>query len=310
MAKPFRFAVQSNKAESGQAWRDHARKLESLGYSTLYVPDHFGDQWAPEIAMTIAADATTTLNVGALVFDNDYRHPVVLARQMATLDLASEGRVEFGIGAGWMTTDYEESGIPLDSPGTRIGRMEEGLQIMKALWADGTATFEGKHYAVKGAQGFPRPVSQPYPKIIIGGGGKRVLGIAGREADIVGVNPNLKAGYVGREVTESTKPQLWRDRIDWVKQAAGARFDEIELQILTFLVQIVPNAKEMYEQFAPMFGMTPEELPEVPIGIVGTVDEVCELLQKRREELGFSYIVVHDQDIDACAPVVERLTGT
>jgi alkanesulfonate monooxygenase SsuD/methylene tetrahydromethanopterin reductase-like flavin-dependent oxidoreductase (luciferase family) len=153
-------------------------------------------------------------------------------------------------------------------------------------------------------------VSQPYPKIIIGGGGKRVLGIAGREADIIGVNPNLKAGYVGREVTESTKPQLWRDRIDWVKQAAGARFDEIELQILTFLVQIVPNAKEMYEQFAPMFGMTPEELPEVPIGIVGTVDEVCELLQKRREELGFSYIVVHDQDIDAFAPVVERLTGT
>jgi probable F420-dependent oxidoreductase len=310
MTKPFRFAVQSSTAESGKAWRDHARKIESLGYSTLYVPDHFGDQWAPEIAMTIAADATTTLNVGALVFDNDYRHPVVLAKQMATLDLASEGRVEFGIGAGWMTTDYDASGIPLDAPGTRIERMEEGLRIMKALWADGTATYEGKHYTVKGAQGFPRPVSQPHPKVVIGGGGKRVLGIAGREADIVGVNPNLKAGYVGPEVAESARPERWRERIDWVKQAAGARFDDIELQILTFLVQIVPNAKEIYEQYAPLFGMTPEELPDVPVGIVGTVDEVCELLQKRREELGFNYIVIHDAEVDAFAPVVDRLTGT
>jgi probable F420-dependent oxidoreductase len=142
MPRPFRFAVQSNGAPSGTAWRDHARKVESLGFSTLYVPDHFGDQWAPEIAMTVAADATETLNVGSLVFDIDYRHPVVLAKQMATLDLASEGRLEFGLGAGWMTTDYDESGIPLDPPGTRISRMEEGLRIMKALWADGTATFD------------------------------------------------------------------------------------------------------------------------------------------------------------------------
>jgi probable F420-dependent oxidoreductase len=310
MAKPFRFGVQSNGAPSGKAWRDHARKIESLGYSTLYVPDHFGDQWAPEIAMTVAADATETLNVGSLVFDIDYRHPVVLAKQMATLDLASDGRVEFGLGAGWMTSDYEESGIPLDRPGVRIDRMEEGLRIMKALWADGMATLDGKHYKVTNAQGHPRPVSTPYPKIVIGGGGRRVLGIAAREADIVGINPSLKAGYVGREVTESAKPDRWRERIDWVKQAAGDRFDDIELQILTFLVQIVPSAQEVYEQFGPLFGMTPEELPEVPIGIVGTVDEVVELLQRRREELGFSYIVVHDQDIDAFAPVVERLTGT
>src|ERR1700694_5305341 len=138
---PFRFAVQLSSAPTGKAWRELSRKVEALGYSTLIIPDHFGDQWAPIVALTVAAEATTTLRVGSLVFDNDYRHPVVLAKEIATLDLASSGRVEFGLGAGWMTTDYDESGMALDPPGVRVARMVEGLAVMKALWASETASF-------------------------------------------------------------------------------------------------------------------------------------------------------------------------
>ena len=310
MTKPFRFAVQTHAAGSGKEWRELARSVEGNGYSTMYVPDHFGDQWAPEIAMTIAAEATETLNVGALVFDNDYRHPVVLAKQMATLDLATEGRLEVGIGAGWMTSDYVESGIPHDTPGVRISRMEEAITILKALWRDGTCSFDGEHYTLKSAQGLPRPVSQPYPKLLIGGGGKRMLSIAAREADIVGVNPNLKAGYVGPEVAAEARPEKWDERIGWVRAAAGDRIDDIELQVLCFLTQIVPNGNEVYEQMAPLFGMTPAELRDVPIGMAGTVDEIAEMLQARREKWGFSYVVVQADAVDAFAPVVAKLTGT
>src|SRR5262245_30730497 len=149
--RPFRFSVQHHAAESGKAWRDLARQTEDLGYTTLYLPDHFGDQWSPTIALTIAAEVTQNLRVGALVYDVDYRHPITHAKEIATLDLAFPGRTIFGIGAGWMKTDYDESGIAYDSPGTRIARMTEALQIMKALWADGSCTFKGEHYTITNA---------------------------------------------------------------------------------------------------------------------------------------------------------------
>jgi probable F420-dependent oxidoreductase len=306
---PFRFAVQLSKAASGDAWRDTARKVEGLGYSTLFVPDHFGDQYGPLVALTVAAEATTDLRVGSLVLGNDYRHPVVLAKEVATLDLLSEGRVEFGLGAGWMTSDYEQSGIAHDSPGTRIERMEESLAIMKALWSEGRATLAGKHYTVTEAVGTPTPHQRPHPPIIIGGG-QRVLTFAGREADIVGINPNLAAGYIGPEVAANALVEFYRQRIEWIRAAAGDRFDQLELQILTFLVQVVPNGREVLEQMAPIFSTTPEAMAEIPIALVGTVDEIVETLQRRREELGFSYMVIQEAELDAFAPVVARLTGT
>ena len=310
MTKPFRFAVQTSTAPDGKSWRAKARKIEELGYSTLYIPDHFGDQWGPIVGMTIAAEATTTLNVGALVFDNDYRHPVVLAKEIATLDLASEGRVEFGIGAGWMKSDYDESGMAYDRPGVRIDRMVEGLSIMKQLWRDGTANLQGEHYAVTGAQGHPRPASPSSPKIVIGGGGKKVLSVAAREADIIGVNPNLNAGYVGPEVAASSKGDLYRERIQWIRDAAGDRFDDLELQCLTFMVQFTDDRQQAYENLAPLFGLTPAEAMDVPIALAGTVDEIVETLQRRREEYGFSYVVVHEPEMEAFGEVVAKLAGT
>lgn len=310
MSKPFRFALQTSFAPDGKAWRERARKAEDLGYSCLYVPDHFGEQFAPLVAMTTAAEATTTLKVGALVLDNDYRHPVVLAKELATLDLFTEGRLEVGLGAGWMRSDYDESGMPYDTPGTRIDRFVEGLTVMKGLWSEPRFSFSGKHYTITEAQGLPRPHSRPHPPILIGGGGKRVLTIAAQEADIVGVNPNLRAGYVGPEVAQTALAGPYRERIGWIKEAAGDRFDDIELQVLTFFVQIGVDPDEAAANIAPLFGITPAEALEVPIALVGTVDSIAETLQRRREEYGFSYVVVHDPEMEAFAEVVARLAGT
>jgi len=307
---PFRFGVQLEKAETGASWRATARAIEDLGYSTLFIPDHFGDQFGPLVALTVAAEATTTLRVGSLVFGNDYRHPVVLAKEVATLDLISEGRVEFGLGAGWMTTDYEQSGIAADPAGMRISRMAESLAVLKALWSTGEATYQGEYYQVTAALGAPTPVQRPHPPIIIGGGGQRVLSIAAREADIVGVNPSLAAGYIGPEVLETTTAEYYHQRIEWIRKAAGSRFDQLELQVLTFLVQVVPDRDEALAGLASMLSVTPEQVAGSPIALVGTADQIIETLRQRREEFGFSYIVVHEAEMEALAPVVATLAGT
>ena len=308
--QPFRFAVQMEGAPSGRAWREKARQIESLGYSTLYMPDHLGDQWGPMVALTAAAEATTTLKVGALVYDNDYRHPVVLAKEMATLDLLSEGRLEVGLGAGWMRSDYEQSGIAYDEPAVRVARFEEAVQIIEALWVDGTCTFSGRHYNVEGAVGMPRPFRQPRPTLVLGGGGRRVLGIAARHADVVGVNADLRAGHVGPEVAASVTAERFDQRIGWIRAAAGDRFAGLELQVLAFVAAITDDRQAMAEAIAPGFGLTAEAALEVPMVVVGTVDQVCETLQARRERYGFSYYVFHEQDIEPFAPVVARLAGT
>ena len=307
--KPFRFGVQSNSAPDAAAWRERARQVEALGYSTLYVPDHFTDQWGPLVALTVAAEATTTLNIGALVFDNDYRHPVVLAKEVATLDLVSGGRVEFGLGAGWMASDYEQSGIPYDEPKVRIDRLEEALEVYRQLWG-GPATFEGDHYRIAGATGLPAPVRRGGPTLVIGGGGKRVLSLAARHADVVGVNPSLRSGAVDAATAASAVASLYEERIGWIREAAGDRIDDIELQVLTFLVAVDGDRDEMARMMAPGLGLSEDEAREVPIVLVGSVDEICEQLLRRREEWGLSYWVVHDGEMEAFAPVVDRLAGT
>lgn len=306
---PLRFAVQSAKAASARAWRQRARQLEDLGYSTLYVPDHLGDEWGPLVAMTVAAEATRTLRVGSLVFDNDYRHPVVLAKEIATLDLCSEGRVEVGLGAGWQRSDYEEAGLAYDRPGERVDRLAEGLAVMKALWSTGSATVEGSYYRVRGAHGEPRPFSAPWPTLVVGGGSRRVLSLAAAEADVVGVNPSLVTGRVGPDVAASALPERYRERLGWIRQAAGDRFAHLELQCLTFVAHVGPDASERIESMAPLFGLSPDAAAQIPLILAGTVDQVCDAILARREEYGLSYWVVHDAEVETFAPVVARLAG-
>jgi probable F420-dependent oxidoreductase len=306
----FRFALQASHAASPAAWRQLAQKAEDLGYSTLYVPDHLDDQWAPMIAATVAAEATTTLRVGTLVLDNDFRHPVVLAKEAATLDIVSGGRFEFGLGAGWMKTDYQQSGIPMDKPSVRVARLAESLAIMRAMWRDGSVTFTGEHYRVSGAAGTPAPTTPGGPPLVIGGGGRRVLTLAGRYADIVSIVPSLTAGYVGPEVAAESVVEKYTDRVRWAREAAADRAGDLEFQCWTVAVQVVPNAGEVIESLASLFGLTPDQLRSAPLALIGTVEEITEVLRKRREELGFSYIVVHEAEMDALAPVIAELAGT
>jgi probable F420-dependent oxidoreductase len=308
--QPFRFGLQVSNAPDGQSWRELARKTEDLGYSTLYMPDHFTDQWGPLVGLTVAAEATTRLRVGTLVLGNDYRHPVVVAKEIATLDLVSDGRVEFGIGAGWMRSDYEQAGLAYDEPRVRVDRFEEAIAVYNQLLRDGTATFDGAHYQVAEAQGLPRPASPAGPQLVIGGGGKRVLSIAAREADVVGINQNLRSGAPDLEAAKSSVPERYDERVAWIREAARGRFDDLELQILTFVVRVGGDRREMARRMAETMGITEDEAYDAPVGIVGDVDEICDLLHERRERWGVNYWVVHQREFEDFAPVVERLTGS
>jgi probable F420-dependent oxidoreductase len=315
MAHPrrFRFAAQlsTGPEATGRSWTDQARKVEDLGFSTLLMPDHFGDQLAPVPALVAAAAATRTLKVGALVFDNDYRHPLILAKEAATLDLLSGGRLELGLGAGWMRSDYDESGIAYDAPAVRVDRFEEGVAVITGLLeSDGPFSFSGKHYTVSGHTGTPRPAQRPRPPLIIGGGGRRVLGIAGRLAEIVSINVNLKAGTAGPEAASNATPDATRQKIGWVREAAGGRFDEIELNTLIGFVLVTDDRQSVVDAMAPALGIDPGDALHIPLALIGTLDEMAEELEWRRAEYGISYFSVESDAWEALAPVVARLAGT
>jgi probable F420-dependent oxidoreductase len=309
MAKPFRFGVQTSQLGSAASWRDKARKLEDLGYSTLFMPDHFGEELAPMPAIAMAAASTTTLRVGSLVFDNDYKHPAILAKEAATIDLLSEGRLELGIGAGWMRTDYEFLGLPYDANAVRVDRFEEALVVVKQCLTGEKFSYSGDHYRITDYASYPTPVQQPLP-LLIGGGGRRVLSIAAREANIVGINPNLRAGVIGRDATLDSLKGQTDLKVQWVREAAGPRIDDIEIQMRFFITSVRPDRMTLAEQLAPVFGVPPEEALESGAACVGTVEEIIEQLQRRREEWGASYIVVGDDNVDEFAPIVAKLAGT
>jgi probable F420-dependent oxidoreductase len=306
----FRFGIQLSQPFAGSTWSETARQVEALGYSTLFVPDHFGDQLAPITALAIAAEATTTLRVGALVFDNDYRHPVTLATETATLDLLSGGRVELGLGAGWMRTDYEQSGIAYDPPGVRVDRFAEALEVITRLFADGPVDFTGEHYTITGLEGLPKPHTPGGPPVIVGGGGKRVLSIAARHADIVGINPNLASGAIGAEVVADAMAERVDEKVGWVRDAAGDRFDDLELNVLSFLSTVTDDPAGLAGGVAEMFGASAEEVLATPSVVVGTVAGICDTLIERRNRWGFSYYVFQADSAVTMAPVVAALAGT
>jgi probable F420-dependent oxidoreductase len=304
---PFRFGVYAAVAPTMSAWRDQARTAEGLGYSTLYVSDHLDNQFGPLVATTVAAEATSTLHVGPFVLNNDFRHPVVLAKEIATLGLAAEGRVEVGLGAGSLRSDYDESGIEFDELALRVDRLAESLAVMKRLWTEGEATATGTYYTVRGAQCEPRPASPP--RVMVGGGSKRLLTLAAREADTVGINTSLSVG----KDSDGTTVQDTLDRYDrcltWVRDAAPDRFGSIELQIVAFATRIVASRRAA-ARTATMLGLPGEDALELPIVLMGSADELCEQLLKRRERWGFSNIVVPAEAMEPFAPVVAQLAGT
>jgi probable F420-dependent oxidoreductase len=310
-SRPFRFGVQLANARSAAEWAELARKSEDLGFSTLFMPDHFEDALAPVPALMAAADATHTLRVGSLVLDNDYKHPVVTAKEMATIDLLSEGRLELGIGAGWMASDYERSGIPMDDAAVRVDKLEEGIAILKGLFAEGSFSFDGKHYQISDLDGRPKPAQLPHPPFLVGGGGPRVLRLAAREADIIGVNPAVRSGRVDAAATRSGVADATDRKLAWVRAEAGDRYADIEINFLIYACIVTDDRQGMLDAMAPVFGLEPAEVGAYPHAWVGNVDEICDGLVAGRERWDASYLVVQGVDaMNAAAPIVARLAGT
>jgi len=314
MPRPFRFGVQLSRLPAGD-WEDQLRRIEALGYSTVFWPDHFGTQWEPVAALAAAGAVTERLGVGSLVYDVDYRHPVVLAKAAATIHLLTRGRHEFGIGAGWMESDYVEAGIPYDRPGVRIDRLEEALQIIRSMWTQDKTSFEGRHYTVREiAQAAELPEGR-IPRILVGGGGRRVLSLAGRHADIVGVNPRLHEGRVTADTAADLAPDRVRQKVDWIREAAegaGRRFEDLELNSLVFVVALTEDPKGVREGLARSTGMSPEEVADCPLFLTGSPAEVREGLERRREQTGISYVVIQggSDTLERFAEaVVEPLAG-
>ena len=296
---------------SAREWIDLARRAEDTGFDVLTMPDHFTDQLAPVPALMAAADATTTLRVGALVFDNDYKHPVVLAKELATMDVLSDGRTEIGLGAGWMISDYEQAGMPYDPPKVRIDRFVEGLAIIKGVMHDGPFSFAGEHYTVTNYEGHPKPVQRPVPPILIGGGGKRVLSLAAREADIIGINGTMTAGVVGNDALQTMTSASVDEKVAIVADAAekAGRLDAVEMNIRTFFVKVTDDRAQAIDSISRMFGVSPELIDASPFALIGSVESCIEQLIARREKWGFSYTIVGGENIDECAPIVSALRG-
>jgi len=307
--RPLRFGLQVSHTPDGPSWTALARRAEELGYATLFIPDHFEDQFGPLTALTAAAAATTTLRVGALVLDNDYRHPVPLAKELATIDVLSEGRLEVGIGAGWMRTDYERSGIPYDEPRVRVDRLAEAIEVLDGCFADGPFSFSGQHYQVDNYDSRPTPVQRPRPPLLLGGGGRRMLTIAARHADIVGINPSLHAGEVGPDAASDATAEATDRKLAWVREAAGDRFDDIELNCLVLATLVTDDQEGTAAMMGQMFGLDAAGALEVPHALIGTVEQITEQILKRRERWGFSYWVVQADAMEAFAPVVAELAG-
>ena len=320
--RPFRFAVQSFSAESGSAWRERARRVEELGYACLHLADHIIgpgpalersqhplQELAAVPAMAVAAEATSTLRVGCRVFCQDYRHPAVLAKEAATLDLFSEGRLELGLGAGWLEPEYAALGMRFDPPRVRIDRLAETVALVKAHMSGTPIDQSGEHVEVHEYTGVPLPVQRPHPPIKIGGGSRRVLALAGREADIVSLNFNNRAGVLGAEGVKLSTSSETERKLGWVREGAGARMADLEIEIGAYFTFVGDGGDAAAKGMAGAFGLTEEEMRAHPHGLFGSVDSICQELERRRERFGISYITVTDDVMEAFAPVVERLAG-
>ncbi len=302
MAHKFRFGVQYTGSSLGE-WQDFARKAEDLGFSTLAVQDHFGQQLSPFPLLMAAAAVTTRLRLATIVLDNDFRNPAAMVKEAASVDVLTNGRLELGLGAGWVLADYEKTGLAFGPAGERFERLAETVQICKAFFSQEAVSFQGKHYHVEGLDGFPKPIQKPHPPIMIGGRQKRMLSMAAREADIVGIS------LLERRAPGSPKPATFAEKVEWVRQAAGSRIEDIELHINASNLEVTDNREAALERIAARLQVTVEEALQSPAVLVGSVDAIVEQMLAWRERFGVSYFVVGRQLMDMAAPIVARLAG-
>lgn len=323
MAKPFRFGVQSFSASSGQEWGERAKRAEALGYSAFHLADHIiGEGPALERsnhplqtlaaipAMAYAAAVTSTIKIGCRVFCVDYHDPAVLVKEAMTIDVLSGGRLELGLGAGWLKDEYAAIGLTMDSPGTRIKRLADVIEGVKAYASDEIINVRNETIQWQEFKGSPQPIQSPYPPLMIGGGAPKILGLAGREADIVSLNFNNASGMIGPAGVGSSTAAETTKKIQWIKDGAGDRFDDLEIEVGAYFTFVMDDAAPVLQNFAGMFGLSEEDMASHPHALFGSVDEICDELNRRRDAFGISYVTVGDSALEAFAPVVAKLSGT
>jgi probable F420-dependent oxidoreductase len=308
--RPFRFGVNLRTAGSAAEWTAKARKVESLGYDVALTPDHLAELLAPMPALTAAALATTHLRVGTGVLNNDFRHPLIVAREAATVDVLSGGRFELGLGAGHMQSEYDQAGLPFDPGAARVERLAESVVVIKRLFEGQAVTFAGKHYRVTEHTIHPRPAQRPRPPIFIGGNAPRLLALAAREADIVGFTGIMfRRGGAAIDVSDF-RAAIVDERIQLVRETAGGRFGQLELNVLVQRVIVTDDRREAAAALTgPVSQLPPDEVFASPYLLIGTVDQMVADLEARRARWGISYVMTHETFMDALAPVVARLAG-
>jgi len=308
-ARRLRFAVQLLTAPTGPGWAALAKKAEDSGFDVVSLPDHLGEQFAPLPALTAAACATTRLRLSMFVLANDMRHPGVLAKEVATLDVLSGGRVELGLGAGWDRAEYAALGIPFDRPSVRIARLEEAVRAIRGLLAGEAVSQHGEHYQLQDLSVRPRPVQAGGVPIVLGGGGRKMLSLAGRLGDIVSVaaenNGRTDPSVLGPGITRA----VVENQIGWVRDAAGARFDRIELNLRVRMAAIGVDREAEARAGAVGMDCSADDLLGSPFCLLGRVDEVADQLLRTRDELGISYFTISQRHMEQMAPVVERVAG-
>ncbi|MBB1029714.1 TIGR03621 family F420-dependent LLM class oxidoreductase [Dietzia sp. SLG310A2-38A2] len=318
--RPFRFAAQVYRAETGADWRDVARKVEDMGYSALHVSDHYIGPGpaldptahrpvtlAPIASMAVAAEVTSSIAIGCRMFCTSYHEPVVLAKEAATLAMFAPGRIEVGLGAGWLGNEYEAMGIPFPSAGERVDRLAQTVELCRQHFAGESVHVDGSQVRATGFA--PLPVPEQAPPLMIGGGARRVLTLAGAAADIVSVNFNNRSGKLGSDSVATSTVAETHKKLDWVRAGAGERMPEIELETGAYFIAIDGATDVTEDALMQRTGFTSAELRAFPHALVGSVDEICDQLEQRREEFGFSYFTIGDRAFEQFAPIVERMTG-
>jgi probable F420-dependent oxidoreductase len=306
--RPLRFATQTGSAPSGEEWLARARRLETIGYVTLSMPDHMvGAAWGSLPALAAAAAVTTTLRLGNLVLDNDFRNPVVLARELATLDVISGGRVEIGLGAGWFDRDYQSIGVPFDRGRVRVERLAEAVALIKRLFTEDDVTFEGRYYRTERSECRPKTVQKPHPPLLIAAGGPRILELAGREADIIAIIPY---GIGARKTTaDDVTFDAARAQIARIRSVAGDRFGAIELS--QFLdVTLTDHREAKIREMSEKAKSDPEILRRSMYTGIGTLEQVRDQIRENHRQLGITYFCLRGPHVEELAPVVKELAGT
>ena len=307
VTKPFRFGVQSRSMGPRDAWLESVRRIEALGYSSVSWADHFVGGLDPIASLAAAAVATERLRLTSFVLDNDFRHPAVLAMAAGTIDILSGGRLDLGIGAGWMKPEYTQSGIPFDPPGVRIARLEETLQVLTQLFTGQPVTYSGEYYQVQELALPPVPVQQPHPPFVIGGGSRKILNLAGKYADIVGITN--RALPDGAKDLEDLTAEAMERKVGWIREGAGDRFAQIELNMICGRVIITDDREAAAAEMTTQLPLSVEQILDAPAILIGSTDQIISTLQERRERFGVSNIVIIEPMMEAFAPVVAALSG-